>query len=330
MTKKLNIAVIAGGDSGEYKISLKSGYNVCNNLDRARFNPFFIHIKGSSWTLFHNGKKYPVDKNNFSCAINRKKITFDCVFVAIHGTPGEDGKLQGYFDILKIPYTTSGVNTLSVTFNKNICKNIVTQYGIPAPKSILVKKGDVISAGEIIKITGLPCFVKPNNGGSSCGASKVKKVKKLVPAMRKGFKEDTEVLVEEFIRGTELTCGVFMRKGSASALPVTEIVTKNEFFDYEAKYKEGKADEITPARISKKVTKKCRDLTVKIFNILNCRGIARADFIYRNGKLYFLEINTVPGLTEVSIIPKQAKAEGIEPKEFFTGIIEEAMRGGRR
>ncbi|MFH1320108.1 MAG: D-alanine--D-alanine ligase family protein [Bacteroidota bacterium] len=349
---KKNIAIVTGGNSSEYDISLKSAETVIGNIDRSAYIPFKIVIKENLWLLKRKNKKdIIIDKNNFSCIIDGKKVTFDCVFIAIHGTPGEDGKLQGYFDMLKIPYTTSGVLTSALTFNKNVCKNFLKGYGVLSPISVLLKKGNTPinipfnkgnslfpSALLMMTIDGtscdikkilseiqLPCFIKPSNGGSSCGISRVNNEDEMEGAIRKAFEEDDEILVEEFIDGTELTCGVLKHKEELITLPLTEVISKKEFFDYEAKYTPGMAEEITPARVSGKIEKKCKELSAYLFNILNCKGIVRFDYILRNNKLYFLEVNTVPGLTETSFIPQQALAMGINLEKLFGMIIEDAL-----
>ncbi len=323
---KKNIAIVTGGDSSEYEISLQSAETIINNIDKSEYKPYQIVINGDRWVLKRNNVvDIAIDKNDFSCTIDSNKLTFDCAFIAIHGTPGEDGKLQGYFDMLKIPYTASGVHTSALTFNKNTCINFLKQYGVVAANSVLVKRGERVDSKEILAKTNLPCFVKPNNGGSSCGVSKVNNVDELEDAINNAFKEDNEILVEEFIAGTELTCGVVKNKNELLVLPITEIISKTEFFDYEAKYTTGMAEEITPARVSETTEKKCKDLSAFIYSILNCRGIARIDYILNNETLYFLEINTIPGLTGNSLVPKQAAAIGISLKELFGMVIEDAL-----
>jgi D-alanine-D-alanine ligase len=320
---KKNIALVTGGDSGESVISLQSAKIIKENIDKEKFNVYTIIITGPEWKyLADNNTETAVDKNDFSITVNNSKIKFDCVFLAIHGTPGEDGKLQGYFDIMGIPYTFSGVTSSSLTFNKSFCQLIAKEYGVISAKFILLKRGDAYKTEEIISKTGLPCFVKPNNGGSSIGMSKVMKAADLTAAIDKAFKEDAEILVEEFIEGTEVTCGILQKKNELIALPLTEIVSKNEFFDYESKYDPSLADEITPARVPEEIHKKCKDLSLHLFKKLGCRGVSRFDYIVKNNKPYFLEVNTIPGLSAASLVPKQAKAMGISLKELFTILIE--------
>ncbi|MBN4051255.1 D-alanine--D-alanine ligase [bacterium AH-315-M05] len=323
---KKNIAIVTGGNSSEYDISLQSAETIINNIDKSVYDPFKIVINGDQWVLKRNNEEdIVIDKNDFSCIIENNKLSFDCAFIAIHGTPGEDGKLQGYFDMLNIPYTTPGVLTTSLTFNKNVCNNFLKQYGVVIASSILIKSGDHIDSKKILAKTNLPCFVKPNNGGSSCGISKVSSADNLEDAINKAFKEDDEILVEEFIDGIELTCGIVKNKNELLVLPLTEIISKTEFFDYEAKYTAGMAEEITPARVSKEIEKECKELSAFLYNLLNCRGMVRFDYILSNGKLYFLELNTVPGLTENSLVPKQAAAMGIPLKELFGMVIEDVI-----
>ena len=253
---KKNIAIVAGGYSGEYEISIKSGSVVEKKLDAELYNPYIIVIKDDDWYyLDKSGKKTKVDKNDFSLKINNTKITFDCVFIAIHGTPGEDGKLQGYFDLLNIPYTSCDQTTSALTSNKSFCNRIVNSLGVNTAKSILLYKNQKYKTDGIVDEIKLPCFVKPNNGGSSVGITKVDKMEYLHNAIKTAFKEDEEVIVEEFIDGTEITCGIIKSKGKMYVLPITEIVSKKEFFDYDAKYTPDMADEITPARISEKTEK---------------------------------------------------------------------------
>ena len=323
---KKNIAIVAGGYSGEYEISIKSGSVVEKKLDTGLYNPYIIVIKDDDWYYSDkSGKKTKVDKNDFSLKINNTKITFDCVFIAIHGTPGEDGKLQGYFDLLAIPYTSCDQTTSALTFNKSFCNRIVNSLGVNTAKSILLYKNQKYKTDRIVDEIKLPCFVKPNNGGSSVGITKVDKIKNLQDAIKTAFKEDDEVIVEEFIDGAEITCGIIRSKGKMYVLPITEIVSKKEFFDYDAKYTPGMANEITPARISEKTEKECKTTSVYLYENLNCSGLVRFDYILHDELLYFLEVNTIPGLTEGSIVPQQAKEMGITITKLFTMAIEDAL-----
>ncbi len=323
---KKNIAIVAGGNSGEYEISIQSGSVVEKNLDTGLYYPYIIVIKGSDWYyLDKDCKRFDVDKNDFSIIIQGEKIVFDCVFIAIHGTPGEDGKLQGYFDLLGIPYTSCNQTISALTFNKSFCNIIVNSLGVNTAKSILLYKNQNYNTDGIVDEIKLPCFVKPNNGGSSVGITKVDKIENLQDAIKTAFKEDDEVIVEEFIDGTEITCGIIKSKGKMYVLPVTEIVSKKEFFDYDAKYTPGMADEITPARISEETEKECKTISVYLYENLNCSGLVRFDYILHDELLYFLEVNTIPGLTEDSIVPRQAKEMGITIAMLFSMAIEDAI-----
>ncbi len=320
-----NIAIAAGGDSSEYIVSVQSASNILKLLDKKHYKPYIITIRENQWVLGTLDDPGPeIDKNDFSVTVNGRKIWFDCVFISIHGTPGEDGKLQAYFDLLNIPYTTSGVLSTSITFNKYFCKGFLNNFGILSAKAMLIREGDKFNTDKIAAEIGIPCFVKPNNGGSSFGVTKVTKDSQLKDAIQKAFKEDIEVIVEELIEGTELTGGVIKTKCRELIFPLTEIVSMNEFFDFNAKYKK-EVNEITPARISGSHTKKCRKLSSFIYDILDCRGIIRVDYILSNDKFYFLEVNTVPGMTDTSIIPQQAEALGLDISDLFTMAIEDAI-----
>lgn len=320
-----NIAIVAGGNSGEYDISMKSGKQVELHMDLKKFRPFLIEVKGKKWKYTVESKSFPIDKNDFSLTIGKRKIKFDAVFNAIHGTPGEDGKLQGYLDMLGIPYTSSGVTTSAVSFNKSFCKDVVSGYDTDVAKAVHLYKG--VKGGEqsVMKRLKLPVFVKPNNGGSSVGMSKVNHKNELKAALAKAFDEDNEILVEEFIKGRELTCGVIKCKEEVIAFPVTEIISKNEFFDFEAKYQPGMADEVVPADIPLKIAETCREISKNLFLKLNCKGIVRFDYIFSGNRFYFLEVNTVPGITSASIVPKMAAAYGWTYTELITKLLNEIL-----
>ncbi len=322
----LNVAIVAGGDSGEYGISMKSGRQVEMHMDLGRFTPYLIEIKGKNWNYIVGRKKFPVDKNDFSLTIGKRKVRFDIVFNAIHGTPGENGRLQGYFDMLDIPYTSCDVTTSALTFNKQFCKDVVASSGVSTARSMHLFRGGPDPSQEILKQLTLPLFVKPNNGGSSVGMSKVITKQELKPALKLAFNEDDEVLVEEFVKGRELTCGVLRTGGKVLALPVTEIIPKNEYFDYEAKYKKGMSDEVVPAVIPEKTAATCREISSHLYEKLNCKGVVRFDYIYTGKKFYFLEVNTVPGLSAASIVPKMARAQGWSFTELVTRLISEELR----
>jgi D-alanine-D-alanine ligase len=323
---KINVAIAAGGDSSEYQISLNSAREVFKHLDRKKYNPFLVLIRGKEWMLrMDETEGVRIDMNDFSCRVGGKKVKFDVVFNAIHGTPGENGTLQSYFDIIGIPYTGSGSVTSTLTFNKYICKLFLEKYGIPTARSILIQSDENwmerVTTGEI----SCPCFVKPNNSGSSFGVSRVLKAEDLPSAISRALQEDDEIILEEFIDGTEVTCGLLKTAGNEYIFPLTEIVSKNEFFDFDAKYDPAKADEITPARISETATKEIQNLSSRIYSLLRCRGVVRIDYILSREKPYFLEINTIPGLSAESILPKQVKFYGLTLGNLFSLLIEDAL-----
>ncbi|MGA1976404.1 MAG: D-alanine--D-alanine ligase [Bacteroidales bacterium] len=317
------IAIAAGGNSSEFGISVKSATEVFNALS-SRYIVYIVMIRGSDWYWEdQKGQYHNLDKNDFTLSTDDLKIRFDAVFIAIHGTPGENGLLQGYFDMIKIPYSSCDAFCSALTFNKQACKLFLKEYDIPMAESVLIRKKENFDAAGIIKRIGLPCFVKPNDSGSSFGVTKVKKKGEMNAAIEKAFKESDEVLAEAFMNGREVACGVLKTKSADIILPVTEIISKNEFFDYEAKYTSGKSDEITPARLPGPVTEEIQSLSSKVYDILGCRGIVRVDFIVIGDKPYFLEINTVPGMTEESLVPKEAMAAGIKFSDLCSMVIED-------
>jgi D-alanine-D-alanine ligase len=325
---KKNIALVAGGYSGEYVISIESARMIKLNIDPELFNVFTIVINKSKWVyLDEKGEEHPVDKNDFSISPFGEKTVFDGAFITIHGTPGEDGKLQGYFELMDIPYTTSGLLPSALTFNKYFCNQLVAHWGIPVARSAKFVKGLDLSLKDVLSKVSLPVFVKPNKGGSSLGTSFVKEEADLISAIETGFEHDDEVLVEEYIEGIELTCGAFRQKGRVRVLPVTEIVSKTSanFFDFEAKYTKGAADEITPARVSPEITTQVQQTTLFLYEKFELKGVARIDFIYSKGVLHFLEANITPGMSQASIVPQQAAIEGIPIRELFTILIQEAI-----
>ena len=324
---KKYIALLLGGDSAEAVISVKSADLVLQHLDTALFEVYPITVKGTSWACVHHGVPIAVDKNDFSITFDGRRIHFDCAIPMIHGTPGEDGRLQAYLELMRVPYITGGVLASSLTFNKHACKTYLNSLGILFPKGKLIRKGEKIEVSELCAILGLPCFIKPNNGGSSFGVTKVKSGDELLPALEAAFAEDAhEVLVEEYIEGTEITCGLVRLGAEIIIFPITEIVSKKEFFDVEAKYEAGMSDEITPARISESLRTDCETTSAAIYNCLNCNGIVRIDYIIRDRQLYFLEVNTVPGMSAASIVPKQIQAMGkISIKELYTKLINNAI-----
>ena len=325
---KKNIALVTGGFSGEAVISYKSAATIDNNLDRERFNVYKIDINPKGWFYESpDGAKAEIDKNDFSLPLDGQRIRFDAVFIGMHGTPGEDGKLQGYFDTLKIPYTSCDAATSALTFNKRFTVAVAAFSGISVANSVVLIKNAFQSPDEVAGKLKFPVFVKPNNGGSSIGMSKVNKMSdEFGSAIEKAFREDDQVLIEEFIEGREFTVGVFKTKGNIIVLPITEVISKKEFFDYEAKYG-GASSEVTPAEIDEGVAHKIRDAAKKIYQAFNCRGVVRIDFIYNEQvkQPYMLEINSIPGQSEASIVPQQVQVMGWSLKEFYTQLVEEAL-----
>lgn len=322
-----NIAIMAGGNSSEYEISLGSANQIEKIIDKTKYNPFKIFVKGRRW-FYADGQnnEYEIDKNDFSITVNEKKIRLEYALILIHGTPGEDGLLQAYFDLVGIPYSSSGFLTSAVTFDKSLCKKAVSHSGVNLAREILVRKDEKVDTEAIVRTLDLPIFVKPNASGSSCGVTKVKNTEEIEIAVNKALKESDSVIIEEFIDGTEVSCGVMVAGGKEYVFPITEIVSKKEFFDYEAKYTGGMSDEITPARIPEDTKALLNKYTLDIYKILGCRGIARIDFIIKNRVPYMIEINTVPGMSEGSIIPKQAKEMGMGMTELFNIIIEDTSK----
>jgi D-alanine-D-alanine ligase len=311
-----------GGYSSEYKISLLSGNVVYSNLDKSKYNGFRIHIFQEKWVYVDDAEtEFPIDKNDFSTTVNGEKISFDCVFNAIHGTPGEDGLMQAYFELLGMPHTSCGYYQAALTFNKRDLLSVLKPYGIQTAISYYLNKGDSIDTAEITAKVGMPCFVKPNKAGSSFGISKVKTEAELPAAIEMAYKEDDEIIIESFLDGTEVSVGVINYKGEIVVLPITEIVSENDFFDYEAKY-QGKSQEITPARISDEMTKKVGAIAKRAYEVLKMKGFSRSEFILVNGEPHMLEMNTIPGLTTESLIPQQAAAAGISLEDLFTNAIE--------
>lgn len=324
MTPKKNIAFVTGGYSGEAVISYKSAITIENNLDTGKYNIYKIDITPAGWWYVGpDGRKTAVDRTDFSINLG-EHIRFDAVFIGIHGTPGEDGKLQGYFDLLNIPYTSCDAATSALTFNKRYTVAVAAFAGINVAKSLHLFKHSAVKPEEIASQLQLPVFVKPNNGGSSIGMSKVTRADELAAALQKAFKEDDQVLVEEFISGREFTIGVFKSQGEIITLPFTEVKTHKEFFDFEAKYTPGMSEETTPAQVDEATAEKVRATARKVYAVFNCRGIVRMDFIYNQekGAPYLLEINTVPGQSEASIVPQQVRAMGWDLRAFYSKLID--------
>ena len=322
--EKKNIAIVAGGDSSEIVVSLKSAQGIYSFIDKEKYNPYIVVVKKGEWYVqLENDKKVAIDKNDFSFTCNEIRFRFDFVYITIHGTPGENGRLQGYFDLIDMPYSSCGVLASALTFDKYTCNKYLQSFGIQISESILLRSGESIDNEKVTGQLGLPVFVKPNDGGSSCGTTKVKIEEEIQPAIQKAFAEGDDVLIERFMPGMELTCGCYKTKRGKVILPVTEVISKNEFFDFEAKYTASKVEEITPARISRELTKEIQALTSKIYDLINAKGIIRVDYIVSpEGIIRMLEVNTTPGMTETSFIPQQVKVAGLEIRDVMTEIIE--------
>ncbi|WP_439554542.1 D-alanine--D-alanine ligase [Flavobacterium macrobrachii] len=319
------VAIIMGGYSSEYQISLKSGNVVYQFLDKSKYTGYRIHIFKEKWVYVDdNDNEFQINKNDFSVEVAGTKINFDVVFNAIHGTPGEDGLMQAYFELLGIPQSSCDYYQAALTFNKRDLLSVLKPYGIKTATSYYLNLGDTINEDEILKTVGLPCFVKPNKSGSSFGISKVKTAEEFLPAIETAYKEDNEIIIESFLDGTEVSVGVINYKGKTTVLPITEIVSENDFFDYEAKYL-GKSQEITPARISAEMTEKVSAVAKKAYEVLKMTGFSRSEFIIVNGEPHMLEMNTIPGLTTESLIPQQAKEAGISLTDLFTNALELAL-----
>ena len=327
MKNKPNIAVVSGGDSSEYIVSVKSGVNVYNAVDTEKFTPWLVRMKGLEWIVLENETKIAdIDKSDFSFILDGKKINFDFAYITIHGTPGEDGILQGYLELLGIPYSTCNVHTSSLTFNKWFCNNYLSSFGIKMAQSLKMTKGDMINTSEIVEKLGLPVFVKPNAGGSSFGVTKVKTREEIEPAIQKAWEESKEALIEQFIDGTEFTCGLVKIGNKKIVFPVTEVLPKNEFFDFEAKYTPGVTEEITPARLPEHLFEKCQNISSEIYDLCQCAGIVRIDYILKNEEFYFLEVNTTPGMTATSFVPQQIAAMGMTLKDIISLIISDKIK----
>ena len=320
------IAFVTGGYSSEAAISYKSAVTIEKNVDTSKFDVYKIDITPGGWFYENGGSRIEVDRKDFSLNVDGKKIKFDAVLIGIHGTPGEDGKLQGYFDLVGLPYTSCDAATSALTFNKRYTVAVAAFAGIQTARSMHIFKHTPVTPTAILQQLQLPVFVKPNNGGSSIGMSKVNKPDELEKALAKAFKEDDQILIEEFISGREFTVGVFRTTKEIVVLPITEIMTKKDFFDYEAKY-QGLSEEVTPAEIDTDMKNKIESAARKVYEVFNCRGVIRIDFIYNEAKKqpFILEINTVPGQTEASVVPQQVKIMGWSLKEFYSSLIEEAL-----
>ena len=329
MNSKRTIAIVCGGDSSEHDVSLRSAQGLYSFFDKDRYLIYIVDIKGQDWHVnLNDGTTAPIDRNDFSFIENGKKKVFDYAYITIHGTPGENGLLQGYFDLIDMPYSTSGVLVEAMTFDKFVLNQYLRSYGVSVAESLLIRRGyeHLVSDEDIMSRIGMPCFVKPANDGSSFGVSKVKNIDHLAPALRKAMMESDEVMVEAYLDGTEITCGCYKTREKSVIFPITEVVTSNEFFDYDAKYN-GQVDEITPARIPEETAERVRQITSAIYDILHCNGIIRIDYIITKNadgteKINMLEVNTTPGMTPTSFIPQQVSAAGLDIKDVLTDIVE--------
>ncbi len=320
---KRTIAIVCGGDTSEFEVSLRSAQGIYSFIDKERYTLYIVEMHGLDWHVqLPDGTKAPVDRNDFSFRLNGGKVVFDFAYITIHGTPGEDGRLQGYFDMLHIPYSCCGVLAAALTYDKFACNQYLKAFGVRIADSLLLRQGQSVSNEDVIEKIGLPCFIKPSLGGSSFGVTKVKTKEQIQPAIMKAFEEAREVLVEAFMEGTEITCGCYKTKEKSVVFPITEVVSHNEYFDYKAKY-DGESDEITPARISDGVRDRVQKLTSAIYDILGASGIIRVDYIITEGeKINLLEVNTTPGMTATSFIPQQVRAANLDIKDVMTDIIE--------
>lgn len=320
---KRTIAIVAGGDTSEFLVSLRSAQGIYSFIDKEKYTLYIVEMRGLDWHVRLPGDaKAPVDRNDFSFRLNGGKIVFDFAYITIHGTPGEDGRLQGYFDMLHIPYSCCGVLAASLTYDKFACNQYLKSFGVRVAESLLLRQGQSVSDEDVIDTIGLPCFIKPGLGGSSFGVTKVKTKEQIQPAVNKAFEEAREVLVEAFMDGTEITCGCYKTKDKSVVFPITEVVTHNEYFDYGAKYN-GESDEITPARVSDELRDRVQTLTSAIYDILGASGLIRVDYIITTGeKINLLEVNTTPGMTATSFIPQQVRAAGLDIKDVMIDIIE--------
>lgn len=321
------VAIVAGGDSSEWQVSLRSAAGLNEFIDSERYQKYLVTIVGTTWQVeLPSGEKYPIDKNDFSFVMNGEKVKFDFAYITIHGTPGENGILQGYFDLIGLPYSCCGVLAASLTFDKYTCNQYLKSFGVNVADSVWLHRGDVVDVAKIVEQVGLPCFVKPCDGGSSFGVTKVKNANELPLAIEKAFAEGNEVMVEALMTGTEVTCGMYRTREKEVVFPITEVVTANEFFDYDAKYN-GQVEEITPARLPDEWTENIQNQTRKIYSALNAKGIIRVDYIVEeSGKINLLEVNTTPGMTVTSFIPQQVRAAGLDIRDVMSNIIENELR----
>ncbi len=319
------IAIVAGGDSSEHDVSIRSAQGLYSFMDKQRYEPYIVVLDGTRWAVhLQDGTVCDVDKNDFSFLLNGNKLKFDYAYVTIHGVPGESGQLQGYLDMLRIPYSCCNVLAASLTCHKYVCNHFLAAFGVDIAPSIRLRSSHELTPEQIVEKVGLPCFVKADTGGSSYGCTKVKNIEAMQAAVDKAFAEANEVIIEKFMKGTEVTCGVYRTRNKTVAFPLTEVVTHNEYFDYDAKYN-GKSDEITPARISDELTTAVQQLTLRIYDLIGCHGIIRTDYIIEDGVIKVMDINTTPGMTATSFIPQQVRAAGLDIKDVLTDIIEDSF-----
>lgn len=323
---KRKIAIVAGGDSSEYQVSLRSAQGLESFMDKTRYDVWIVVIHGTDWHVqLPDGSTAPIDRNDFGFDLEGQHIRFDYAYITIHGTPGENGLLEGYFELIRMPYSTCSPLISAMTFNKFVLNQYLRGFGVRVAESLSLKKGKVIADDDVVERIGLPCFIKPTCGGSSFGTTKVKTREEIQPAITAALQEADEVMIESFMQGTEITCGCFKTKTKSVVFPITEVVSQDEFFDYDAKYN-GKVSEITPARIPEETAERVRKLTSAIYDILSCHGIIRIDYIITEGeKLNLLEVNTTPGMTATSFIPQQVRAAGLDIKEVLSDIIEDSF-----
>lgn len=318
---KKNVVVIAGGDSSEYEVSMKSGNHIFAEVDGERYNKYFMVLRGRDWHVMIDGENIPVDKNDFSFTWKGEKIAFDYAYITIHGVPGENGMLQGYLDMMGVPYSTCSLLCEALTFDKYTCTNYLNGFGINTTHPVMLTRGRAYDKEAVLAAVGLPCFVKPNAEGSSFGVSKVKTADEFDTAIEEAFSKCREILVESFIDGTEFTCGVYRVGGKKVVMPVAEVIPKKEFFDYEAKYDPNMSEEIIPGRFSEEITEKIQDMASEIYELLRCNGIIRVDGFVQGDEVIMLEVNTTPGMTANSFVPKMVRAMGANLRDVLTSII---------
>ncbi len=323
---KRNVVVIAGGNSSEYGVSLKSGEHIFAEVDGEKYNKYLMILRGRDWHIELEGQQYPVDKNDFSFEYQGKKITFDFASITIHGNPGENGMLQGYLDMMAVPYSTCSVLCEALTFDKYTCTNYLNGFGIHTTHPVMLTRGQAFDKDAVLETVGLPCFVKPNAEGSSFGVSKVKTAGDFDAALKEAFSKCSEILVESFIDGTEFTCGLYKVGGKKVVMPVAEVIPKKEFFDYEAKYDAKMSDEIIPGRFPEEITERIQEMASEVYDILRCEGIVRIDGFVRGEDVIMLEVNTTPGMTANSFVPKMVRVMGYSLREVITEIIEDKMK----